>query len=203
MAQRKTEGPLICQCGCGEPIPPKRWHKYKPPRYIREHFNRVTKPHTGHRHSQARIPPGTICACGCEAPIPELTDKGDPRYAQSVDGRFYLPGHAQRGRKGATSNRWSGGRTVTSRGHVMLHRPDHPGANKHGYIAEHRLIWEEVHGRRLESDEYVYHINGVPDDNRPENLVAVRHARVTAKEPRTGRRPRRSAPTTEYSSSTC
>jgi len=53
----------------------------------------------------------------------------------------------------------------------MVWLPGHPrAARSTKYVFEHLLVMEDMLGRRLLPDENVHHINGVKDDNRPENL---------------------------------
>jgi hypothetical protein len=53
----------------------------------------------------------------------------------------------------------------------MVLMPDHPRArSSRGYVFEHILVMETILGRTLHQHETVHHINGVKDDNRPENL---------------------------------
>lgn len=53
----------------------------------------------------------------------------------------------------------------------MVHTPGHPRARKNSpYVFEHILVAEELVGRNLVEGESVHHVNGVRDDNHPENL---------------------------------
>lgn len=71
---------------------------------------------------------------------------------------------------GANNPAWRGGRQVDKHGYVLLHRPDHPHANRHGYVREHRLVMEKQIGRYLLPTEVVDHIDGNTGNNTPENL---------------------------------
>ena len=61
---------------------------------------------------------------------------------------------------------------ITNEGYIRLYNPNFP-TDERKYILEHRLIMEQILGRRLEDKEIVHHINGVRDDNRPKNLCVV------------------------------
>ncbi len=64
---------------------------------------------------------------------------------------------------------WKGGRLIAG-GYVRILNPDHPRANRAGYVAEHIVVMEKKIGREVLPGETIHHINGVRSDNRDENL---------------------------------
>lgn len=75
---------------------------------------------------------------------------------------------------GAANHNWKGGRVRHVKGYILRHAPDHPSASG-GYVLEHRLVAEEMLGRRLGPDEDVHHVDGDKTNNSRENLLVVRH----------------------------
>lgn len=81
-----------------------------------------------------------------------------------------------------------------SAGYRRLLLPQHPLADKHGMVVEHRLVASEKLGRLLTSEDHVHHINGDRSDNRPENLAVMsraEHGRLHGRQQRAPKRQRR------------
>lgn len=55
----------------------------------------------------------------------------------------------------------------------LIHLPNHPDSTSDGYVREHRLIAEQVIGRRLKQNEVVHHVDGDTLNNSPENLQVL------------------------------
>jgi len=85
--------------------------------------------------------------------------------------QLYQPGHKCHCpfKSGSEHPRWKGGKRIHSDGYVWILKKDHPFSVQ-GYVLEHRLVMEKILGRELKRSEVVHHINGVKDDNRPDNL---------------------------------
>ncbi len=95
----------------------------------------------------------------CKRHYSKLVRKGDP-----------LAGRSKRSDAGKPRKRVGGERYHKGDGYIRVWLPEHPNASKSGYVAEHTLVMSEKLHRPLKPFESVHHINGIKDDNRPENL---------------------------------
>lgn len=74
--------------------------------------------------------------------------------------------------KNGHGRNWKGGEHLAS-GYRLIWKPDHPRANRSGYVFEHIVVWEQTYGRSLPKGWVVHHLNGIKTDNRPENLAGM------------------------------
>lgn len=75
------------------------------------------------------------------------------------------------GRRKGKNNLNFKGRTKDGRGYIYINSYNHPNKDHHNNMFEHRLIIESQIGKYLNIKWEVHHINGIRDDNRPENLI--------------------------------
>lgn len=76
-------------------------------------------------------------------------------------------------------------------GYIAVYFPDHPAANRDGYVMKHRLVMEKAVGKIIPDGFVVHHINHQRDDNRIENLALMTfraHAGMHMKERHDGRK---------------
>ena len=65
--------------------------------------------------------------------------------------------------------------------------PEHPKANKYGYVLAHRVIMENKLGRILEKGEVVHHLDGNKHNNDPSNLQLMTNQEHSKQHRSTGR----------------
>jgi hypothetical protein len=76
------------------------------------------------------------------------------------------------------------GKAKHQEGYMRVFSPDHRYASKNGYVFEHRIVYEAANKCCLLRWAVIHHINGIKDDNRPENLEAYsngKHVRLYSK----------------------
>ena len=66
-----------------------------------------------------------------------------------------------------------------NRGYFYVYRPDHPKANHMGMVRRHHVVWWIVTGEVIESPYALHHINGIKNDDLPNNLEKVEHGEHT------------------------
>lgn len=69
---------------------------------------------------------------------------------------------------------------MTNKGYVMEYHPDHPRADKKGYVFAHIVAYEKHTGTSVPEGYVVHHINGLKTDNSPRNLTMLRREEHTA-----------------------
>lgn len=95
--------------------------------------------------------------------------KIDPRSRSARSRAMYQERYPD-GRRGEKAANWRGGRMKTGSGYIRIYRPEHPNANRAGYVYEHRLVMEEKIGRLLLPGEIVDHKDRNRGNNHPDNL---------------------------------
>lgn len=76
--------------------------------------------------------------------------------------------------KGAKAGNWNGGRKLTRAGYRQVLYPEHPRADRNGYVMEHIVEWEKHTGVLIPEDCCIHHLNGNKADNRIQNLCMMK-----------------------------
>ena len=112
-----------------------------------------------------------ISCRNCGKPFPRRPSHRQIFCSYQCVGNYVVKSGSRIGKSAAN---WQGGRHLDREGYVwILVGREYPRAIQRGngwYIKEHRKVMAEILGRSLQPWEQVHHINGLRDDNRPENL---------------------------------
>ena len=77
------------------------------------------------------------------------------------------------GRKGSLAPHWKGGARKMSSGRIQVLQPNHPRATKKRYVSRAVLGWEQANNQPFPEGKEPHHINGIRDDDRPENILPI------------------------------
>lgn len=173
VAAKNTTGRFFCSRECADKVGCKpRRGEHVPclvcatPIYLNTTDKKLGKKYCSYDcHNAAQTKDKTVKACV------ECGNEMQLRPSEAVR-QFCGNACAIKGRTIRAIDRLYDGRRIlkTAQGYLEVYYPEHPNANSGKRVFEHRLVMEKVIGRYLSKTEQVDHINGVKDDNRPENL---------------------------------
>lgn len=132
----------------------------------------------------------TIICAWCGREIPRSQTFCNKACYDNWQRRFPNKG-AFKNQRGANNAHWKGGLSLHTKGYVYEYAPDHPNADKRGYILQHRKVAGEKLGRPLKPEEVTHHVDGNKANNSPDNLWVFPTPGAHSKEEARLRRERR------------
>ena len=118
---------------------------------------------TGRTHFKKGKAPNEYSFKKGKAPNKYSFKKGHPK-----------PKNAFKWGEGEKHPRWKGGK-MTTKGYLYILEPNHPRANKMGYVKNSVIVMEKKIKRTVRKNEIVHHINNIHLDDRPENLYLCKN----------------------------
>ena len=110
-----------------------------------------------------------LCECGCgkETKVSDVTNKC---YGYTKGEYFrFLPGHYLH-KRGENNPNWKGGRRLLD-GYVLVQQPNHPEADRGGYVLESHLLAEKTLGKELPESVVIHHVDGKKGQQNPRAIV--------------------------------